>query len=102
MAMRGSEANQQSELFGSTTNTAFSNPDLVDPLPLLFSDLLTRPTYRGAMASFALSCHRRRRVPVIFLFRHHGPETSRHFVRQGDSGNHAWLAPPQANKPSML
>lgn len=102
MAMRGSEANQQSELFGSTTNAAFSNPDLVDPLPLLLSDLLTRPTYRGAMASFTLSCHRRRRVPVIFLFRHHGPETSRHFVRQGDSGNHAWLATTQANKPSMF
>ncbi|WP_229743415.1 hypothetical protein, partial [Salipiger profundus] len=44
MAMRGSEANQQTELGGSCTKTAFSDPDLIDPLPLLFSDLLTLPT----------------------------------------------------------
>ena len=49
MAMRGSEADQQTELVGSSTNTAFSDPDLVDPLPLLFSDLLTLPTRRGGM-----------------------------------------------------
>ena len=42
--MRGSEANQQTELGGSCTKTAFSDPDLIDPLPLLFSDLLTLPT----------------------------------------------------------
>jgi hypothetical protein len=40
MAMRGSEAYQQIELDGSCTKTAFSDPDLIDPLPLLFSDLL--------------------------------------------------------------
>ena len=41
MAMRGSEAYQQTELIGSSTNAAFSDPDLIDPMPLLFSDLLT-------------------------------------------------------------
>jgi hypothetical protein len=42
MAMRGSEAyQQQTELIGSSTNAAFSEPDLIDPMPLLFSDLLT-------------------------------------------------------------
>jgi hypothetical protein len=46
MAMRGPEANQQTELGGSCTNAAFSDPDLIDPLPLLFSDLLTPPTER--------------------------------------------------------
>ena len=49
MAMRGSEADQQTELVGSSTNTAFSDPDLVDPLPLLFSDLLTPPTHRDVV-----------------------------------------------------
>jgi hypothetical protein len=34
MAMRGSEADQQTELIGSSTNTAFSDPDLVDPFAL--------------------------------------------------------------------
>jgi hypothetical protein len=51
MAIRGSEADQQTELVGSSTNTALSDPDLVDPLPLLFSDLLTLPTCRGGMES---------------------------------------------------
>ena len=50
MAMRGSEADQQTELIGSSTNTALSDPDLVDLLPLLFSDLLTPPTYRDTVA----------------------------------------------------
>ena len=49
MAMRGPEAYQQTELDGSCTYTAFSDPDLIDPLPLLFSDLLTLPTYRDAV-----------------------------------------------------
>lgn len=48
MAMRGLEAYQQIDLIGSCKNTAFSNPDLVDPLPLLSSDVLTPPTYRDA------------------------------------------------------
>ena len=50
MAMRGSEADQQTELVGSSTNTAFSDPDIVDPLPLQFSDLLTLPQYRNELA----------------------------------------------------
>ena len=50
MAMRGPEAYQQTELDGSCTKTAFSDPDLIDPLPLLFSDLLTLPTYRDVVA----------------------------------------------------
>ena len=50
MAMRGPEAYQQTELGGSCTNAAFSDPDLIDPLPLLFSDLLTLPTYRDVVA----------------------------------------------------
>ncbi len=50
MAMRGSEAYQQIELDGSCTKSAFPDPDLIDPLPLLFSDLLTPPTCRNAMA----------------------------------------------------
>jgi hypothetical protein len=41
MAMRRSEAYQPTELDGSYTKTAFSDPDLFDPLPSLFSDLLT-------------------------------------------------------------
>ena len=49
MAMRGPEAYQQTELGGSCTNAAFSDPDLIDPLPLLFSDLLTLPTYRDVV-----------------------------------------------------
>ena len=36
-----SEANQQTELVGSCTKTAFPDPDLIDPLPLLFNDHLT-------------------------------------------------------------
>ena len=70
MAMRGSEADQQTELIGSSTNTAFSDPDLVDPLPLLFSDLLTLPTYRCGIECAVRSHHRRHRVPVIFSFCH--------------------------------
>ena len=50
LAMRGSEADQQTELVGSSTNTAFSDPDIVDPLPLQFSDLLTLPQYRNELA----------------------------------------------------
>ena len=50
MAMRGPEAYQQTELGGSCTNAAFSDPDLIDPLPLLFSDLLTLPTYWDVVA----------------------------------------------------
>jgi hypothetical protein len=34
MAMRGPEAYQQIELGGSCTNTAFSDPDLIDPFAL--------------------------------------------------------------------
>ncbi len=49
MAMRGPEAYQQTELGGSCTKTALSDPDLIDPLPLLFSDLLTPPTYRDVV-----------------------------------------------------
>jgi hypothetical protein len=33
MAMRGSEADQQTALDGFCTNAAFSDPDLIDPLP---------------------------------------------------------------------
>ena len=87
--MRGSEADQQTELIGSSTNTAFSDPDLVDPLPLQFSDLLTLPTRRGRMESAVCLCHRRHGVPVIFVFRHHGPVAPRHFVRQRDGDDHA-------------
>ena len=47
MAMRGPEADQQSELGGSCTTTALSGPDLLDPLSLLFSDLLTLVADRG-------------------------------------------------------
>lgn len=42
LAMRGPGANQQTELFVSCTNATFSDLDLIDPLPLLFNDLLTR------------------------------------------------------------
>ena len=48
--MREPEAYQQTELGGSCTNAAFSDPDLIDPLFLLFSDLLTPPTYRDVVA----------------------------------------------------
>jgi hypothetical protein len=47
MEIRGSEANQKSELPGSLTQTASSDPDLVDHVPLLLVDLLTPPTHRG-------------------------------------------------------
>ena len=59
MAMRGSEADQQTELIGSSTNTAFSDPDIVDPLPLLFIELLTLPTRRDRMESAVYLCHPR-------------------------------------------
>jgi hypothetical protein len=49
MAIRGPEAYEQAELFGSCTYAAFSDPYLIDPLPLLFSDLLTPPTYRDVV-----------------------------------------------------
>lgn len=44
MAIRGSKADQQTELLDSCKKTAFFDSDLVDPLPLLFCDLLTRVT----------------------------------------------------------
>ena len=47
--MREPEASQQIELGGSCTNAAFSDPDLIDPLPLLFSDLPTLPIHRGVV-----------------------------------------------------
>lgn len=80
MAMRGSEADQQTELVGSSTNTAFSDHDLVDPLPSMFTDVLTIPTRQVGMESAVRLCHRRHQVPVIFLFRHHGLEATGHFV----------------------
>ena len=47
MEIRGSEANQEYELHGSLTQTASSDPDLADRLPLLLVDFLTPPTHRG-------------------------------------------------------
>jgi len=102
MAMRGSEADQQTELVGSSTNTAFSDPDIVDPLPLLFSDLLTLPTRQGGMESAVRLCHRRHRVPVIFLFRHHGPEATGHFVGKCNRHDHARLSSPQTRQPAVV
>jgi hypothetical protein len=46
MEIRGSEANHESELSGSLTQTASSDPDLADRVPLLLVDLLTPPTHR--------------------------------------------------------
>ena len=68
--MRGPEAYQQTELDGSCTKTAFSDPDLVDPLPLLFNDLLTPPTCRDGLANAVRLDHFHHGVPVVFLFRH--------------------------------
>ena len=34
---------------GSCANAAFSDPDLIDPLPLLFSDLLTFLTHQDVV-----------------------------------------------------
>lgn len=102
MAMRGSEADQQTELVGSSTNTAFSDPDLVDPLPLLFSDLLTLPTRRGGMESAVRLCHRRHWVPVIFLFRYHGPEATGHFVGKCNRDKHARFSRPHAGQPAIV
>jgi hypothetical protein len=100
MAMRGSEADQQTELVGSSTSTAFSDPDLVDPLPLLFSDLLTLVTRRGGMESAVRLRHRRHGVPVIFSFRSHGPEATGHFVGNCNRDNHARLSSPHARQPA--
>jgi len=47
MEIRGSEANHEPELPGSLTQTASSDPDLADHVPLLLIDLLTPPTHRG-------------------------------------------------------
>ena len=47
MEIRGPEANHESELPGSLTQTASSDPDLADLVPLLLIDLLTPPTHRG-------------------------------------------------------
>ena len=77
MAMRGSEADQQTELVGSSTNTAFFDPD---PLPLQFSALLTLMRRRGRMESVVCLCDHCHRVPVIFLFRHHGSDASGHLL----------------------
>ena len=102
MAMRGSEADQQTELIGSSTNTALSDPDLVDPLPLLFIDLLTLPTHQGGMESAVRLFHRRHRVPVIFLFCHHGPEATGHLVGQCYGYGHARLSSPHARQPAIV
>lgn len=102
MAMRGSEADQQTELVGYSTNTAFSDPDLVDPLPLLFSDLLTLPTRRCGMESAVCLCHRRHGVPVIFLFRNHGPEATGHFIGKCNRDDHARLSSPYARQPAIV
>ncbi len=48
--MREPEADQQTELGGACTIAAFSNPVLIDPVFLLFSDLLTPLTYRDVVA----------------------------------------------------
>jgi hypothetical protein len=45
MAMRGSEANHQSELPSSLDQAASSDPDLADHWALRFVALLTLPTY---------------------------------------------------------
>lgn len=90
--MRGSEAYQQTELVGSSTDTAFSEPDLIAPLPLLFNDLLTPSTCRDEWGSAVRLDHFRHRVPVVLLFRHHSPEAACHLVRRRDRGDHARLA----------
>jgi hypothetical protein len=102
MAMRGSEAYQRTELGGSCTNTVFSDPDLIDPLPLLFSDLLSLPTCRDGLASAVRSDQCRHRVPVDFLLRQHCPEGTCHLVRQRDRGDHAKLAGQQAFQPTIV
>lgn len=102
MAMRGSEADQQTELIGSSTNTALSDPDLVDPLPLLFIDLLTLPTHHGGMKSAVRLCHRHHRVPVTFLFCYHGPEATGHLVGQCYGHDHARLSSPHARQPAAI
>ena len=54
------------------------------------------------MESAVRSCHCRHRVPVILLLRHHGPETTGHFVGKRNRGNHAWLSRPQARQPAIV
>ena len=45
MEMRGPGADQSGELMSLKGFIAFPGPDLTDHLPLLFVDLLTRPTF---------------------------------------------------------
>ncbi len=87
MAMRGPEADQQSELGGSCTKTALSDPDLLDPLSLLFDDLLTLLTDRGGTTSELLLRQRRNRRSIVLMPRQHGPKPARHFVGQRDCGH---------------
>lgn len=92
MAMRGSEADQQSELGGSCAQTALSSPDLYDPLSLRLRDLLTLLADRDERTDVSRLRRRRHRVPVILMPRQHGPKSAGHFVGQGDGGHHAGLA----------
>lgn len=102
MAMRGPEADQQSELGGSCTKTALSGPDLLDPLSLRLRDLLTLLADRGGTTSELLLCCRRHRGSIILMPRQHGPKPAGHFVGQGDRGHHAGLAHQQARQPTAL
>ena len=64
--------------------------------------LFTFPTSLGGMESALCLCRRRHRVPVILLFRHHGPEATRHFVGKCNRHNHVRLSSPQARQPAIV
>lgn len=87
MAMRGAEAHQTLGISGPLNHPAFSAPDLADPLPLQFVELLTPPRVRLGLRS---GCYRGRILEVL-VCGHHGPEATRHLVGECDGHQHAQL-----------
>lgn len=79
---------------GSTCDTDFSNPDLVDRFHTRFS------FSRIFEAALPAPSDRRKRSPSkLFVPRDHGPQHARHFVRQRDGGQHPWFAGDDAPEP---
>ncbi len=56
----------------------------------------------GAIHGALRSCHRCRRGSVVLLFRHHGPKTTCHFVRQCNGDAHAGFALQHAYQPAVV
>ena len=85
--MRGSGTKSKRRARGSLDATGLPDPDLIDHLPIQVIALLTSPRLRQPR-----SADRAGRIPVIRLADEHGPDHTRHFVRQCDGDQFAWFA----------